>query len=137
MSQHTPRPSNPFPCPECSKSDWRLDYYEAAYQGVTVLIGKDGKPDVDDYPGDQYGHYDDSGLDEYLRCNNCEHEIPLATIISVPPADARLHDQAPAMLALLADTVRRWDTDETSTDVMDDFVAEARAVLSAVEGDGK
>jgi hypothetical protein len=48
-------------------------------------------------------------------------------------ANARLIAAAPGMAALLADTIRRWDTDETSTDIMDDFVAIARALLARIE----
>lgn len=61
------------------------------------------------------------------------------TVANVPygydwEANARLIAAAPELLALIEDAVRRWNTDETSTDVMDDFIDAATAAIAKARG---
>ena len=75
----------PFPCPKCGASNWRLEYYESAYQTAEVELGENGKPVIVDCPaGDDYGNYDSPGLDEALRCRNCDTTIDLADVRELP-----------------------------------------------------
>lgn len=71
-------------CPSCGESDWRAEYYEAAYQDVLLVAGEDGRPEIADWGVGAYGHYDGDTENEALKCNNCEHRIVLGTFTFVP-----------------------------------------------------
>lgn len=67
----------PFPCPECGKSDWKADYYEAVSQTIDLFVGDDGKVEFGDYTGGLDSYDDGSTQDEAWVCRGCDHRIVL------------------------------------------------------------
>lgn len=86
-----PRPGDPFPCPNCGADDWRVSYPESAHQDVIVIVGEDGKPEIEDYTGNTDTYSDGDGDNEELRCNECDHVITWGShIFMTTEEEARL-----------------------------------------------
>jgi len=67
-----------FPCPACGADDWRVEYFELAYQDVKVVVTDAGIPYVDQYAVGDYGHHDGDSRDHELICNACAFVLILA-----------------------------------------------------------
>jgi hypothetical protein len=94
-SEKTSEAGTPFPCPNCGKSAWKADYYEAVSQHVTVLADEEGKPEVADYDGCTDSYDDGSTDNEQIVCRECGHEVALAPIL----IDGPMVEAARALLA--------------------------------------
>lgn len=77
------RPGDPYPCPKCGESDWVAHYKVPESQGIALTIGKNGKPDENDYDGCIMNY--DPDETEWYECSRCGQVIILdGTPVNTP-----------------------------------------------------
>jgi hypothetical protein len=82
-----PQPGDPFLCPNCGEQAWVAYYPETSQQDVSLIVGEDGEPEIEDWLGCTEtvcdGDYD---VDSY-RCSVCDHTITIGNFTFLTPAE--------------------------------------------------
>ena len=98
------KPGDVFSCPSCGATDswreWSQDWY---CQSVSVIVGSDGKAEIEEYHGDGE-HGDGGGEGAYLTCRACDNDVELAP--APVPVDMAAMDRIRGILS-----GERWSAD--------------------------